>query len=293
MALPVIASATSIALVGDLAYSVTGTATIDTITGLKAGQAVTLVATGAFTLGSGGNIEASTTLTTADRAYTLVSDGTTLFEVAPAQVISDATESSKGIVELATDGETASGVVVQGNDARLAAATTLNRGTVLLAADGGTTAGTVVQANDSRLPVDAPAIYITMLNQAAGLELEASGAGAWKIPNGYAPAQYLRMSALGTPTSAEWIVHFDALALTGTNEIGFTLNASNEAVGTTVTPVASSAANGSVSGVATAVAVPITVSQLGTSDVWLQPVVKLATATDGPIFYHMALALYY
>ena len=67
--------------------------------------------------------------------------------------VSDATTTTKGIVELATDGETAADKVVQGNDSRLAAATTTNRGTVILATSGEATAGEAVAATDARLDV--------------------------------------------------------------------------------------------------------------------------------------------
>ena len=83
-----------------------------------------------------------------------------------------ATTTVRGTVELATSGENAANVVVQGNDSRLsnartptahasthlsggsdpiAAATTSARGTVELATDGQTASGVVVQGNDGRV----------------------------------------------------------------------------------------------------------------------------------------------
>jgi hypothetical protein len=76
--------------------------------------------------------------------------GGALVGAAPAAV-PDASTTVKGIVELATDGETASGVAVQGSDSRLAAATTTQRGTVELATSGEAAAGVAVQGNDARL----------------------------------------------------------------------------------------------------------------------------------------------
>jgi hypothetical protein len=62
--------------------------------------------------------------------------------------VSDATTSAKGVVELATDGETAVGVVVQGNDARLADARTPTAHTLVSASHtaSGLTAGHVLRA---------------------------------------------------------------------------------------------------------------------------------------------------
>jgi hypothetical protein len=65
--------------------------------------------------------------------------------------LKDATTLSKGIVELAEDGEDREGVVVQGNDRRLKDATTLSKGIVELAEDGEDREGVVVQGNDRRL----------------------------------------------------------------------------------------------------------------------------------------------
>jgi hypothetical protein len=76
--------------------------------------------------------------------------GVALAGLAPSAV-PDASTTVKGIVELATDGETAAGVAVQGNDSRLAAATTTQRGTVELATSGEAAPNVVVQGNDARL----------------------------------------------------------------------------------------------------------------------------------------------
>ena len=85
-----------------------------------------------------------------DKSMTLIYDATTLrwrrIHSSP-----DATTTTKGIVELATDRESAAGVVVQGNDTRLAAATASVAGIVELANDAEVAAGVVVQGNDSRL----------------------------------------------------------------------------------------------------------------------------------------------
>lgn len=95
----------------------------------------------------------------------------------PSARLPAASTSAAGVVELATDGETAAGVVVQGNDgrlsnartptahshaaadvtsgtldpARLPVATTTAAGAVELATDGESAAGVVVQGNDGRL----------------------------------------------------------------------------------------------------------------------------------------------
>ncbi|MBN2161016.1 MAG: carbohydrate-binding protein, partial [Spirochaetes bacterium] len=63
----------------------------------------------------------------------------------------DATEKSKGIVELARDGDDRPGAVVQGNDRRLKDATTTSKGIVELAEDGESKAGVAVQGTDKRL----------------------------------------------------------------------------------------------------------------------------------------------
>lgn len=68
--------------------------------------------------------------------------------------VPDATTAAKGVVELATDGETNSGVAVQGNDSRITQATETSRGIVELATSAETTAGLVVQASDTRLSDD-------------------------------------------------------------------------------------------------------------------------------------------
>jgi hypothetical protein len=71
--------------------------------------------------------------------------------VTPPVSIPEASETTKGIVLLAANGETTAGEVVQASDTRITAATTVKAGIATLAADGGTTASTVVQATDSRL----------------------------------------------------------------------------------------------------------------------------------------------
>ena len=65
--------------------------------------------------------------------------------------LKDATTTSKGIVELAENGEENEGVVVQGNDKRLKDATTTSKGIVELAENGEENEGVVVQGNDRRL----------------------------------------------------------------------------------------------------------------------------------------------
>ena len=62
-----------------------------------------------------------------------------------------ATKGSKGIVELATDGETKENVVVQGNDQRLSYGTTEKHGILRLSKHGESTAGRVLQSDDPRL----------------------------------------------------------------------------------------------------------------------------------------------
>jgi hypothetical protein len=65
--------------------------------------------------------------------------------------LKDATTLSKGIVELAEDGEDKPNVAVQGNDRRLKDATTLSKGIVELAEDGENAPNVAVQGNDKRL----------------------------------------------------------------------------------------------------------------------------------------------
>ncbi|MDH4263463.1 MAG: discoidin domain-containing protein, partial [Spirochaetia bacterium] len=63
----------------------------------------------------------------------------------------EATTEYHGITQLAKDGESRAGVSVQGNDSRLREATTEYHGITQLAKDGESRAGVSVQGNDSRL----------------------------------------------------------------------------------------------------------------------------------------------
>lgn len=88
----------------------------------------------------------------------------------------DGTTTTKGVVELATDGQTDAGVVVQGNDSRLAAATESTRGTVELATSAETTAGLAVQASDPRLSDDRdPTAHAISHQNAGGDEISVAG----------------------------------------------------------------------------------------------------------------------
>lgn len=91
MSVPTIASASTITLPSasqnrDYVYKVSGTTTINTISGGVAGTCITLIPTGAFTLGTSGNITAATTAATVGRTVRLVHDGSTWREQAAAAV---------------------------------------------------------------------------------------------------------------------------------------------------------------------------------------------------------------
>jgi hypothetical protein len=78
-----VASAATLALQGNGSYKISGTTTITAITGVPAGAEITLIATAAWTLTNGANIQlagAANFVATADDSITLVSDGTTLWE---------------------------------------------------------------------------------------------------------------------------------------------------------------------------------------------------------------------
>lgn len=111
--------------------------------------------------------------------------------------VPDASTTAKGIVELATDGETASGVAVQGNDTRLTQATTTTRGTVELATSAETTAGLAVQASDTRLSDNRnPLSHKTNHENGGGDEINVAGlSGVLADPQPAIPAMGLDTSA--------------------------------------------------------------------------------------------------
>lgn len=78
--LPTLASADSVAIKHP-AYRVTGTSTINTVTGMKSGQELTLVPDAAFVLGAAGNITSATTTATVGRALDFIYDNGVLYEI--------------------------------------------------------------------------------------------------------------------------------------------------------------------------------------------------------------------
>ena len=143
----------------------------------------------------------------------------------------------------------------------------------------------------------AKSVYMNIINHFTALENTTSADAAWKIMAAATYGQvavHLDMTKLGTPASATFVVVYTNTATAGTNLIGFTLNSAPQAAGATVTQVASS----QVTMVNSAtypqtIAKAITVSELGTTAVWLQMCLNLATSTVGPQIRHAALVLYY
>jgi hypothetical protein len=232
-------------------------------------------------------------------------------------------------------------------------ASTATRGAAQLAADGGTTAGTVVQATDARLSnartptahshpqsdvtglVDAlaakqatsekgqangyaslgadgkvpaaqlpatsgggaKATYIPLVRHFTTLEETTSANAAWKIPAATTYGQSavrLDMTQLGTPIAAELVVVYTNTAASGTNQIGIRLGAAPVAAGTTVVPVASSVATlANSSAYPQTIVKAITVAELGSTAQWVQLALNLASSAVGPNIFSADLVLYY
>jgi len=140
-------------------------------------------------------------------------------------------------------------------------------------------------------------VYVPIMDHSnSTLNMTTSAAATWKIPSASRfgeCAVLLDMTELGTPTSAVFVVVYTSNA-TGTNQIGLSLAATPQPAGTTVTPIASSVVTlANSSSYPQTVEKDLTISDLGTSKVWIQFALDLNSNGTGPNVRQAALILYY
>jgi len=108
---------------------ISGSATVNTISGVHDGQAITLWPSGAFVLGSSGNVSATTTTATVGRPIRLLCRNGTLTEILTFTLVHNHQNAAGGgqiAAAALSDGTTGTGVFVRSTDPTFAGALLLN-----------------------------------------------------------------------------------------------------------------------------------------------------------------------